>query len=283
MFSDILLTVDFDRTLTAPDSTVPERNIEAIEYFMANGGTFTVNSGRSIPMCANNVIPVVPVNAPLLLYNGSAAYDVKSKKFTRFAPIELDSAELIRDLQSRFPQLHIEIQGLDAHYLIREDAGWEKYCDFCHCAWGYVAPENIPQPFIKAAIYGQFRENTVASLYEATEEELALFQAAIDYVEQTYGHAVQVFRACARIADIHTLGVSKLHSARLLQKELGKKILVCVGDAENDIAMLDGADYAFCPADGIVADRYENVCECAKGAVADVIYEKIPAIVQTKP
>ena len=33
-FSDILLTVDYDRTLTAPDSSIPERNLEAIRYFM---------------------------------------------------------------------------------------------------------------------------------------------------------------------------------------------------------------------------------------------------------
>ena len=44
LYSDILLTVDYDRTLTAPDSTIPKRNIEAIEYFIANGGTFTTNT-----------------------------------------------------------------------------------------------------------------------------------------------------------------------------------------------------------------------------------------------
>ena len=49
-FSDVLLTVDYDRTLTAPDSTIPERNLEAIRYFMENGGAFTVNTGRSVPM-----------------------------------------------------------------------------------------------------------------------------------------------------------------------------------------------------------------------------------------
>ena len=38
MFRDILLAVDFDRTLTAKDATIPERNIEAIRYFMENGG-----------------------------------------------------------------------------------------------------------------------------------------------------------------------------------------------------------------------------------------------------
>ncbi len=44
-FSDILLTVDFDRTLTAPDSSIPEENLRAIEYFMAEGGAFTLNTG----------------------------------------------------------------------------------------------------------------------------------------------------------------------------------------------------------------------------------------------
>ena len=34
IFSDVLLTADYDRTLTAPDSTIPERNIEAIRYFI---------------------------------------------------------------------------------------------------------------------------------------------------------------------------------------------------------------------------------------------------------
>ena len=278
IFSDVLLAVDYDRTLTAPDSTVPQRNIEAIAYFMANGGSFTVNTGRSIPMCVNTVIPSVPVNAPLLLYNGSAAYDVKNKKLTRYAPLPVDSKAMLSDLKARFPQLSIEIQGLNAHYLLEKNSGWEAYSDHNQCNWDYVTPERIPQPFIKAALYGEFRENTVASMYQATDEELRLFDEAIAYVEMTYGDAVQVFRACARIADIHAKGVSKLHSARLLQQELGKKILVCVGDAENDITMLDGADYAFCPADGIVADRYKTVCKCADGAVADVIYEKIPEI-----
>ena len=34
IFSDVLLTVDFDSTLNGPDSTIPERNLDAIRYFM---------------------------------------------------------------------------------------------------------------------------------------------------------------------------------------------------------------------------------------------------------
>ena len=279
MFSDILLTVDFDRTLTAPDSTIPQRNLDAIVYFMENGGTFTLNTGRSLPMSAYNILGKVPVNAPLLLYNGSADYDTVTGQFTRTAILPT-GRELMADLMEKFPELHVEEQAIDAHYLMAPDRGWEDYCDNNHCAWAYGQPDT---PFIKAALYGEFRENTVASMYDATPEELELFRQAIAYVEETYGDQVVVFRACARIADIHARGCSKINSARLLQKQLGKKILICVGDGENDLSMLEGADYAYCPADGIVADRFENVCECALGAVADVIYKKIPEILQIQP
>ena len=73
MFKDVLLTVDFDRTLTGPDSKIPRRNIEAIDYFMANGGAFTINTGRT-PTTLRHLLPNLRYNAPLLLYNGSATY-----------------------------------------------------------------------------------------------------------------------------------------------------------------------------------------------------------------
>ena len=91
---------------------------------------------------------------------------------------------------------------------------------------------------------------------------------------------MEVLRSGPRIIDVQAMGVTKATSARRLQKQLGRKILVCAGDAENDIAMLDGADYSFVPADAILKDRYENVCKCADGAVADVIYKKIPEILK---
>ena len=88
-FSDVLLTVDYDRTLTAPDASIPENNLEAIRYFMQNGGVFTVNTGRTIAS-SGVFIDRVPVNAPLLLYNGSAAYDHETNDFLFVHEIDLD-------------------------------------------------------------------------------------------------------------------------------------------------------------------------------------------------
>ena len=280
IFDDVLLTVDFDRTLTGTDSSVPQRNLEAIRYFIENGGTFTVNTGRSVPMSARNIIGKIPVNAPLLLYNGSADYDTQTGKLSRYVEIPLHPATVLTDVQEKFPQLNVEIQGLEAHYLLRKNSGWEAYCDHNQCAWGYVTAETVPQPMVKFSVYGEFRKNTVADMYNATEEELEEFRQVTEYIQTKYGHAVDTFRACARILDMHAKDCGKLNSARALQKKLGKKILVCVGDAENDLTMLEGADYAFCPSDGVVADRFPNVCPCDEGAVAEVIYEKIPLILK---
>ena len=282
LYSDILLAVDYDRTLTAPDSTIPERNLEAIRYFMENGGAFALNTGRSVPM-ASSILGKIPANAPFLLYNGSAAYDRDRRELRQCRLIELDPEAVIRDMLDKFPDLTVEVQGTEFHYIFRKNPGWVAYIDYYQCPWAYGDRLRIPRPFLKFTLYGEFRDKTVADMYRASPEEKARMDEAMDYIARTYGDAVDVFRACARIVDVHAKGVSKIRAARDLQKDLGRAVLVCVGDGENDLPMLEGADYAYCPADGVVADRFENVCECAEGAVAHVIYEKLPEILGIRP
>jgi len=280
-FSDILLTVDYDRTLTAPDSTIPERNLEAIRYFMENGGAFTVNTGRSVPM-ARAFIDRVPVNVPLLLYNGSGAFDPNTKELSLLYEIPLDQGKTLRECMALFPDLTVELQGVEAHYRFTENPAWDAYSVHNNCTHAAAEPEDDLGPFLKFSVYGAFHDVTVASMFDSTPEETARMDAAEAMLRERFGASVEVFRAATRIIDVHAKGVSKIRAARALQKQLGRKWLVCVGDAENDRLMLEGADYAFCPADGILADSFENVCVCAEGAVADVIYKKIPEILERK-
>lgn len=281
IYSDILLTVDFDRTLTAPDSTIPERNLEAIRYFIENGGAFTVNTGRSLPM-TKVFREKVPVNVPLLLYNGSAAFDLESNTILEAARIPLNQAETIRRTMTLFPDMTVEIQGLDAHYIFEENPAWDAFSEGNHCAWAHAQPEDDLGPFLKFALYGQIRSASVSALYEYTPEEKARFDEVEHALRAEFGEYCEVFRAAPKILDIHAKGVSKANAARNLQKKLGRKILVCVGDGENDLSMLHGADFAFTPSDAIVAKHFPNVCPCAEGAVADVIYKKIPEILKNK-
>lgn len=278
MFSDVLLTVDFDRTLTAPDSTIPERNLEAIRWFIENGGAFTVNTGRSLPM-AQAFKNKVPTNAPLLLYTGAAAYDVQQEKMVFMHEIKLDMWKTVRELIEMFPDLTVEVQALDKHYNFIPYPAWDAF-SANNCAYGTAEDGQNLGPFLKFAIYGEIRDVTVSHLYYGTPEEIRRMDEAEAMLRETYGDDMAVFRAGPRVIDVQAAGISKGRAARQLQQELDRKILVCVGDAENDIVMLDEADYAFVPADAILKDRYENVCKCADGAVADVIYEKIPKILK---
>ena len=277
-YSDVLLTVDFDRTFSAQDSTVPQRNLDAVRYFMEQGGTFTINTGRSAVNFAKQ-IDETPVNAPFLLYNGSAAYE--NGQLCQCVEINVDVWEMIDLLHTNFPTLDVEVHGGHYHYLVEptkkvlalyENLGWR---------WKEAKRDMDMGPFIKLAVFGQTELPLFSELYKATEEELKMFDDAIRLLEETYGDKIEVFRAAPRILNIHAKGVSKLQAARTLQKKLGKKLLVCVGDAQNDVSMLDGADYAFCPADATIADRYPNVCPCNDGAIADVIFKELPKIFET--
>lgn len=275
-FSDILLTVDFDRTLTAPDSSIPRRNLEAIEYFMSEGGAFTVNTGRSVPMYSS-LLNRVPVNAPLLLYNGSAAYDLEKQELLFATPIDLDWREAVGRLRQRLPDLTVEFQGTSHHYIFEENEMWRRFCVHNSCPWGYASFSDDLGPFLKFSVYGEFRDATVAGLYRGSRSETARMDEAEKQIAETFGDKVSVFRAAPRIIDIHAAGVSKGKSARRLQRELGRKLLVCAGDAQNDLTMLREADYAFIPADATVSG-FETVCECAQGAVADIIEKKLENI-----
>ena len=315
MFSDVLMTVDFDRTMTGPDSKIPQRNLDAVAFFMENGGTFTVNTGRSVSSFHKH-LGKLPVNAPVLMYNGSARWD--NGVLSDLKLLDFDLWETVKTVRTLFPDMNLEIQGTQYHDLVEPEEAYAKFYEELGWPHRIVKEGDDLGPFVKFALAGSPRSKGVATLFECTPEEMAAFDAAqaklvemwgdkievyraasriIDVhakgvskaaaarklqkkltLRKLYGDKVDVYRAAPRIVDVHAKGVSKIAAARRLQQELGKKILVCVGDAENDLPMLEGADYAYAPADGVVADRFENVCNCADGAVADVIYKKIPEI-----
>ena len=277
MFSDVLLAVDFDRTLTGPTSQIPARNIEAIEYFMANGGAFTVNTGRT-PATLHHHMPNLPYNAPLLMYNGSASY--WDGKLQDCQLIDLPIWPTMEKIREMFPDLHIEFQAENVNYLIDAKPEMGELEDKMHWAWKPAEWNQDIGPFIKFALWGEVRNHGIGDMYDASAEEIAYFDAAQAKLEELWGDKLSCFRPAPRIIDVQAKGVSKALAVKNLQKKLGRKILVCVGDGENDIPAMNVADFAFCPGDAVIKARYENVCDCGEGAVADVIYKKIPEILK---
>lgn len=273
-FSNLLLVSDFDRTLTAPDSTIPMENLEAIRYFMAHGGRFTVGTGRSVPMY-RPCLDQIPTNAPLILYNGAAVYDYGTESLTETVWMPT-GRELLEYLAERFPELWLEVQGVDAHYLIGDNPRREAFYRAIDVPFRTVSTAQAPEHYHKIALFGPFSEEGVSQFFRGTPEENAYFGACQEQIADDWP-MLRVDRAALKIIDLQDQHASKGSAARALAQRLGGKTLVCVGDAMNDASMLREADFAFAPADCVPEVKALGCCTlvrpCAAGSVAGVVEE----------
>jgi hydroxymethylpyrimidine pyrophosphatase-like HAD family hydrolase len=87
-----------------------------------------------------------------------------------------------------------------------------------------------------------------------------------------------VFRSWVNGIEVQSLKADKGKGARMLASLLGDvRLLVCAGDYENDISMVEAADIGYAvagahPALKAVADRI-TTRDCLDGAIAEMIYE----------
>lgn len=242
-FTGILFTSDFDHTISDHSGNIPPANIEAIEYFIQEGGSFCLNTGRSIPAARKQALQI-PCNAPCLLYNGAACYDYREDKLLFSHPLSDSAADLLPLL--RAPEIAIEIQGLDAHYssapipsrepMLRK-AGMET-----------VITAHPPFPWMKIILCG-LQGSVLEGHHTVDPQELEYFRQLEDRVRALCGDAYYVTRSMTRILEIGNPHCTKATGAKALAAALNCHTLVCAGDAPNDTPMLTVGNYNFCPSD----------------------------------
>ena len=115
-FDGVLLVSDFDDTLYGADLRVPPVNVEAIEYFTRNGGTFTVATGRAHPTFAPHA-RIVNINAPVILSNGSALYDFKADRMIHETFLPDRAREDLQQLAQDIPEIGFEAYNHDDIYV----------------------------------------------------------------------------------------------------------------------------------------------------------------------
>ncbi|MBQ6431183.1 MAG: HAD hydrolase family protein [Oscillospiraceae bacterium] len=269
-FSDVFFASDFDHTLTGQDNVLRERNVEAIKYFIAEGGRFAVASGRSIPLFRKRAA-LVPVNAPCILYNGGACYDYASETLYYAHPLPDFAMEIVREAQRLDPSLCIEVQGVENHYVF----GRNPIRDAFLKGEGFtpvLVTDAVPKPWIKIAVCAGLSTDSPTPVF--TAEDAVRFAEVERGLRDFCAGRCYVTRSMAYILEIGNPACSKGGAARALADRFERSILVCAGDAPNDISMLDAADFAFVPSDCDPALRdkpYHRTVSCNDGAVAAAI------------
>ncbi len=270
-FSDYLFASDFDRTMTNPGGEIPEANLEAVRYFMEQGGVFTVATGRSLPMSRYR-LKNIPTNAPLLVCNGAACYDLRTETLLFCHPLPDDAVALMRYYEQAYPQLRLEVQCLDRHYVFHGDGSRDDYLRRQHAPFAYAAWDQIPDPKVKFSIYTP-REDLFAITADTPEGR---FFADLEAdIARRGGDRYTAINSLPGMVEVQAAGTSKGLAARELAQRMGRSVLVCAGDAPNDLSMLEEADVACVPADcdpRMLGRGFHTVASSQDGAVASVIH-----------
>lgn len=273
-FSDILFTSDFDHTISGPNNQVPQANIDAIRYFISEGGLFCLNSGRSVPLLRCRV-DQIPTNAPCLCYNGAACYDYASEELIYAHPLPEFAKNLIDLIASGGLNVCMEVQRFDNHYEI----GSQLPSRLCFLAQEGLNPifsdASVPMPWMKLIVCGASGQSVMERVEDIPAQELADFIALQEKIEAFCDGKCYVTRSMPRLIEISNPNCNKGKAARALAERLSRRILVCAGDAPNDEQMLREADFAFCPSDADASIRaLPDIRVCAAsdvGCLADVI------------
>ena len=242
-FTGMLFTSDFDHTISDHKGAIPPANLEAIAYFVREGGRFCLNTGRSIPAARKQALRL-PCNAPCLLYNGGACYDYGTDRLIFAHPLPEAASQLLPKL--RAPELGIEIQGLEAHYSAAPIPSREPMLK--QAGMETVLTDNPPLPWMKIVLCG-LEGSVLEGRKGISEEEQAYFRSLEEKVKALCGSEYYVTRSMTRILEIGNPNCTKATGARELQAALSCHTLICAGDAPNDIPMLADGDYCFCPTD----------------------------------
>lgn len=271
-FTGLLLASDYDNTLTyteealrlcRPMPPVSKANQAAIRYFMAEGGIFSVATGRAKP-AFEAVADGVPMNGPTVLFNGAAIYDFSTGKYLceAFLPetARAHIAQTIRELP--FAAVELYHDNNDIHALQPNDMT-RRHLHVTHSPTVIVdSMEQVPSPISKALF----------------STEPAHQAALLDYLRgQGWYGDYEIVASSESLVELTARGANKGGMVRRLAAllHIPQANVACVGDHANDISMLTWAGMAFAPANALPEVRalpcVRTLPDCREDAIAALI------------
>lgn len=235
-YKDLLLITDMDGTLANSEHKVSDKNKEAIEDFISQGGKFAIATGRT----QHNVSPYMQdlmVNAPCIFYNGGALFDWKKQEFIKTAPVQDDNlAQFIRHCIKAFPTMCIQIFTTKQLYIVTDPKNVDEHM------------EREKQAFVYAKLDEILNKEWIKVLLCDQNETLLTVRALL--VEFKLDKAINYFFSAPIYLELVGKSISKgsMLVELLKMEEYKDKTVVASGDFQNDIEMLKLAHLGVAPA-----------------------------------
>lgn len=278
IFDGILLMSDVDGTLLSGTSQMSPFNVEKINYFVKNGGLFSLATGRCVDACRELLSDLgISLSAPAATVNGTVIYDYETEKVVASTGIDDYTKNIIVELSKiDNPLLGIEIHSrekvidarinhkIEIHNLYENLHPLEMTCEQ---ALGYEW-NKLLFAFEDGYTREMLREDLIA---------MGVSPDQIIFTNAYLGDGVHDY------LEVNPEGADKGTGVRMLADELGvdMKNVYAIGDFNNDVPMLKvvGHPAVVGGAPQHIKDLAEFVsCDAADGAVGrfiDYIEERI--------
>lgn len=259
-FDGVLLISDFDGTLCDAKSVIPPENLRALDYFIAQGGRFTVATGRT-PVSFGKYAKPLGINAPAILFNGCVLYDFETDKPLMHTALCAEAPDDLAALCAAMPELGFEAHCWDKLYVYRPNWVTDYHMGIIG-DMEYTACEidEMPLPWTKAIV----------------QQEHEMLLRARDWLEEHCAGRYELVFSDPLYLEMIPKGVSKGGAVRRLAGMLGigTEHVYCVGDSQNDLSMLEVSAVPLAPAN--CSDEVRNtgariLRPCDEGAVADAV------------
>lgn len=118
-FTGKFIVSDFDGTVFSSRTGMSQRNIEAAQYFMGEGGLFTIATGRTHTTFGPHY-EMIPTNAATILSNGASVFDFRENRSIIETNLPETVAEDLAELCRQMPQLAFEAYHDSEIYVFRD-------------------------------------------------------------------------------------------------------------------------------------------------------------------
>lgn len=266
IFDGCLLACDIDGTLME-NGYINPKNIEKIEYFMSQGGIFSISTGRSVGAISSVTSKLIRIS-PSVVANGCMIYDYENEKilYQQFIP-DTDRLFAKHVYDSGLP-FGIEVHSQDRVFTLRRNKESDDHQHY----------ENLETTVVSYEDISDLKWNKVLFALNCKEDYEILNKLC-----DSQKHSSNFIETCVYL-DKKTryyyeqipLGVSKATAINELCKIFNIKqgCSYAIGDYYNDIEMLKNADICavLCGAPDDIKSLADYITvSCDDGAVANFI------------
>lgn len=238
LFNEYLMVSDMDGTMLGTDRNISNENIEAIKYFIKEGGKFTIATGRTVESTKRYIdkyFKDIPLDLPVGLYNGSKLYDFKNEKTVLELYIDDDKKQILKKIKQDYKTLGLEIYSDERTYIYNSCRFTERFetlnYDVC-----YEVPEDVwDKPWLKMLMVGEEDEiEELETSFKKRYGETNIIRSGENYLEVVPENASKGVLV-EKICELYDYDIKKV---------------IALGDNMNDLDMLSKSGYGFAVSNG---------------------------------